>query len=376
MKKSELVKAIVAKCERIHPNLYHSVAKKDVETFINDVNWDGLSEIEFDCNMLKLFSMFKDAHTSYMNNIPFEGMGINMWYICGKIYLRREGNFLEVKSINGCPAEDVVCMMSGLMNYETESWKNHMLDSKISNGYFYKMLGIAKDRVCVEAKEDGGGLVVVEGEIKSHKAKEKKVSNGQKSSQIPIYNYQIINENVLRLNYRSCQNIEDYPFVQFLEDMKKDLQDKNIEGVVVDLRGNSGGRSSIIVPFVEYVKENNWPCVVLMDNGTFSSGVIAVRDFKVDCGAVLVGEEAGQGTQHYGNCPPFELDGKSISCCTKYFDFSQELGYEGVVKPDIYVRRTLEEFRTGQQTQQVRTAYETINKLIEEKRNEQTKTIE
>ena len=140
---------------------------------------------------------------------------------------------MEVKSINGYPAEDVVCMMSGLMNYETESWKNHMLDSKSSNGYFYKMLGIAKDRVCVEAKEDGGEIVVVEGEIKSHKAKEQKVSNGQKSSQIPIYNYQIINENVLRLNYRSCQNIKDYPFVQFLEDMKKDLQDKNIEEVAI-----------------------------------------------------------------------------------------------------------------------------------------------
>ena len=164
--------------------------------------------------------------------------------------------------------------------------------------------------------------------------------------------------------------MEGYPFIQFLEDMKKDIQDKNIEGVVVDLRGNGGGRSSILVPFVKYVQENDWPCVVLMDNGTFSSGVIAVADLKACCGAVLVGEDAGQGTVHYGDCPPFELEGKTISCCTKLIDASKGVGGHKVIKPDIFVARTVEEIRTGQQTEQVRTAFATIKQLIADKKDQ------
>lgn len=377
MRKKDFVQEVIKKCEEIHPNLYHSVEKENVEKFINGVDWNGLNDVEFDYNMLKLFAMFKDAHTSYNINIPYHGFDVRLWYVCGDAFLLQESDMLKVKSINGYPAEQVVEMMAGLMNYETEARKNHMIDSKLGNGYYYKMLGIATDKLSIEVQDKNGTTIVVESKIKIPEnkpvQKQDKKNNAPKFS---IYNYRIENENILRFNYRSCDNIEGYPFVQFLEDMKRDLQDKNIEGVVVDLRGNGGGRSSIILPFVEYVKENNWPCVVLMDNGTFSSGVIAVRDLKKHCDAVLIGEYAGQGTENYGECPPFELDGKKISCCTKHFDFSDVFGYKGPIKPDIYVQRTVEEFRTGQQTQQVRTAYEVINKMIEEKRNEQTKIID
>ena len=378
MQNKEFVRKVIRKCEEIHPNLYHSVKKEKVEAFVESVEWDSLNEIEFNANVMKLFAIFKDAHTSYINNIPDENAGVDLYYINGEIYMRTAEDMLKVNKINGVSSEEVVEKISQLLNYETLSRRNYMVSNNLNNGYFYKMIGIAQNTLVFEVENANGENFVIEKEIRvvQRQLEQTKTQKQQKRPTTPKYDYVVVDGNILRLNYRSCQNMEGYPFIQFLEDMKKDIQDKNIEGIVVDLRGNGGGRSSIIVPFVEYVKENNWPCVVLMDNGTFSSGVIAVRDFKKHCDAVLIGEYAGQGTEHYGDCPPFELDGKKISCCTKHFDFSDVFGYKGPIKPDIYVQRTVEEFRTGQQTQQVRTAYETINKLIDEKRKEQTKTIE
>ena len=72
MKNSELLKTIINTMEKEHLKLYHSVSKEEIENYISTLtNIDEQDETAFDCEMLKLFSKFKDAHTNYYTQFKF-----------------------------------------------------------------------------------------------------------------------------------------------------------------------------------------------------------------------------------------------------------------------------------------------------------------
>ena len=60
MKNSELLKYIFDKLEKYHTKLYHSVSKIEVQKYIKTIkDIDSLDNIQFDYEMLKLFSFYK-----------------------------------------------------------------------------------------------------------------------------------------------------------------------------------------------------------------------------------------------------------------------------------------------------------------------------
>lgn len=112
---------------------------------------------------------------------------------------------------------------------------------------------------------------------------------------IPLnYTYEIV-ENCVIVHYNSCCNSAK------MEELIENLNSiYNINDYVIDLRDNSGGDSSIIKPLLEFL--NNKNIVVLVNEGVYSSGMMAFVDLK-KIGAYSIGTDISTSLNAFGNCP-------------------------------------------------------------------------
>ena len=109
---------------------------------------------------------------------------------------------------------------------------------------------------------------------------------------------------LLYINYSKCNEIKDYPFSQFSEDVFKVISTEEVNKVVIDLRDNGGGNSAIIKPLLEKLKTSNLnnknSLYVLIGKITFSSALMNAITIKKDFKSTLVGEPTSGNINHYG----------------------------------------------------------------------------
>ena len=332
MKNSELAKGIIEKLEKEHLNLYHDVSKAEIQNYIQSAqNIDTLSPVEFDCFMLKLFALFKDAHTSYF--VPFKPTDHKIVFLNEKFYVFKDNDLILIDKFGKLSADKFFEQLKLLINFETQGWLNHEVSNYANNGYVYEMLGLSQNRY-VDLTLSGGE------KIRLNQTQEQTKTKNTRS-----YDYKITEDNVLCLRYRRCVDDADRPFDAFVRHIRKTIEEKNVKQYVLDLRGNSGGNSEILNPFQQLAKEKQLKGCVLIDNGVFSSGRFAVARFKKDLGATLIGQPTGGAAKSYGYPKRLEFGGKEFSASTRLWDFSYVFGYEGAILPDIQVEVTADNVR-------------------------------
>lgn len=151
------------------------------------------------------------------------------------------------------------------------------------------------------------------------------------------------------VNYHVCADWGEYPFASFTRDVSALIRGKGYRKVVIDLRYNTGGDSSVISPLVdalaEIKEERGLEVYVLIGEGTFSSAVLNAHELKRELGAVLVGTPTGGSGDHYGEVRRGTLpwSGCSFFWSTKYFRTTGP----GPLMPDVYVRQSVEDWANG-----------------------------
>lgn len=333
MKNSQKVKEIIETLEKEHINLYHDITKEKIDKYIKSVAWDKLSDIEFDREMLKLFHQFKDAHTNYYlsKEKNLQRYKNKFEYINRVSYIIIDGKYHEILEINGKPMKEIVKSITELLTYETDAWKNYRLSLRLNFAYYYKMLGITNDNT-LNLKVKRGNNVF------DYKTEEMEIEETVKSfKKQPNYSFKTIDDNVLYIKYSECVEMKEYPFADFVKDVKKACKENNIENYIMDLRGNIGGDSRIIKPLLDLIAKLNINGVVLIDNGVFSSGRFAVADFKRRFDCPMIGQNTGGAAASYGYNKNLKAAGKSFSCSIRFWDFSDIFGYTGAIQPDLRV---------------------------------------
>lgn len=339
MKNSQIVKEIIETLEREHLNLYHDISKNKLDKYIKSIEWDKLNEIEFDREMKKLFHQFKDAHTNYHLS---KEKGLQRYknkfsYINRKTYITIDNKYYEVLEINDRPIKDIIKNLTELIAYETEAWKCYNINSYLNYAYCFKMLGITdKNYLDLKIKRDD--------KISNYRLEEKTVEVEKNKE---YYSYKLLDNNTIYLKYSECIEMKDYPFADFVKDIKKACKENNVENYIFDLRGNKGGDSRIIRPLEDLIEKLNLKGVVLIDNGVMSSGRIAVVDFKRRFNSTLIGQMTGGAVASYGYNKNLKVADKSFSCSIRYWDFSDVFDYSGSIKPDIIVVNGVKEKESG-----------------------------
>ena len=350
MTNKQIVDKILETLEKEHINLYHDIPKEEIKTYIAGI--EGLNKMtdsQFDLEMLKLFALFKDAHTSY--RVQYIPVDKKLTYINGKFYVLDNDKWKEISYFGKLKASEMYKQLEPLINYETQEWLNQNIKNMVNNGYIYKLLEL-NDADKLE-------LTLVDGtKLELHK---QNTTNFKSDRPKVPYSFKLINNNILYFKYERCCEDKEYPFSEFLKEITETIEENKISEYILDLRGNTGGNSEILNPFQKLVNDKNLNGVLLIDNGVFSSGRFAVARFKKEFNTPLIGEPTGGAAKSYGYTKPLEVEGKRFSASIRLWDFSKFFGYEGAIQPDILVKESIEDIQ-NQEDIILKTAVDYINK--------------
>ena len=156
-------------------------------------------------------------------------------------------------------------------------------------------------------------------------------------------------ESALLINYLSCTQMPSFPFSDFAKACIDLIEERDHEKIIIDLRYNSGGDSSIIEPLVdglaEIRQERPLSVYVLIGEDTFSSAILNAIELKDRLDAVLVGRPTGGSASHYGELGRNVRPNSRLvfTWSTKWFDN----GLAGPLMPDIPVERNIADYRDG-----------------------------
>jgi hypothetical protein len=147
---------------------------------------------------------------------------------------------------------------------------------------------------------------------------------------------------VLFLQYNRCQDSPEQKVADFVRATLAEIDTRPPRAVVVDLRYNGGGSSSLLMPLIRGLAERralNAPdrLFVLIGRATFSSALMNAVSFRQLTKATLVGEPTGGRPNHFGETKTFTLpnSGMTIQHSTKYF--REQDKDEDSLHPDVQV---------------------------------------
>jgi C-terminal processing protease CtpA/Prc len=145
--------------------------------------------------------------------------------------------------------------------------------------------------------------------------------------------------------------MRDKPFEIFAKEFWDFVQNREVNKLVIDIRENRGGSSTILDPFIKEVKNSDFnrqgKLYVIIGKDTFSSAVLNAISLKQKTRAYFVGEATGGEPNHYGEVKQFKLPNSEITIrySTKYFHWlDQDIN---TLEPDKVIEATFAAYRGG-----------------------------
>ena len=157
----------------------------------------------------------------------------------------------------------------------------------------------------------------------------------------------------LYIRYSRCADDPAHPFANFARDIfaAVDANPQAVDRVVIDLRANGGGNSSIIAPLLKGLRDRKalsaqGHLYVLVGPSTFSSALTNAWELR-NMKAIAVGEAPGEKLNSYGEVRSLTLPNSKlvVQYSTKFF----KLAYGNSVQfePDVRVTRSIEDWLAG-----------------------------
>ena len=362
MTRTELVNEIFGRLEKEHINLYHSISKREFQKhkkeFLKTV--DNLDELHFEAGILKLFALFKDAHTRY--RYAYDCVNADdLFFVEKKLFVKSGKKFEQVVKINGYDINKVIDKLKEIIPFEVEEW------------FFVKVFELLKSPKALEMVDAGseGNQITYTTEngkvyVKTCLTCDAKEENKKNSAKDTFVSYHFrLKNGILEVRYPSCESCPQYPFDMFCQDIENACKKNMPKACLVDVRNNVGGNSDVINPLVDFLAKSKIKTYVLMNESVFSSGIFALAHLKYFCNATFLGTNAGQPTRRYGWTGRDTVENKRFSFSTHYFDFCtlpnknckiksdtiKVFDYEGAVKTDVYIPETIEDLKAGRDLQ-------------------------
>ena len=155
--------------------------------------------------------------------------------------------------------------------------------------------------------------------------------------------------NTLYFQYDRCAEMTDLPFADFTADLFETVARENLTRLVVDLRSNGGGNSSVLRPFLAALAaQPELEVFVLIGRRTFSSALMNAIELDQQANAVLVGEPTGGRPNHFGEVRTLTLPNSQlqVSYSTKFFRMLSEADPPSLI-PELAVPVTIDNQLTG-----------------------------
>ena len=325
--------------ESMHLDFYFLHSKKELNNFINTFLKNNKINDDYDffyfmnC-IIKYMSGHIDAHTRLIMSNNNNAYPLSIQSINNKLYVTRcseeKYSYSELLEINNVSISKITEELEKCTSYGTTNWFFNRLHSDlIDKNILLSLPSIKNNAKYIEYNTSKG---IIKYEINKDYSKELALIRKEDFKQ-----YQI-KDNILIFKYPKCTN----KFIPDIKKIKNLINDNNINIFILYLRGNSGGKSSLIEPLIKYLKHTRLKLVTLVNKSVFSSGrMAAINMLKI--GSKIVGQDIGTPINCFGY-----IFGNGELPNTKFtFNFSRVYWYEDkkrhIIK-GIYTKKKLHKF--------------------------------
>jgi len=325
--------------ESMHLDFYFLHSKKELNNFINTFLKNNKINDDYDffyfmnC-IIKYMSGHIDAHTRIIMSNNNNSYPLSIQSINNKLYVTRcseeKYSYSELLEINNVSISKITEELEKCTSYGTTNWFFNRLHSDLNNkNILLSLPSIKNNAKYIEYKTSKG---IIKYEINKDYSKELTIIRKEDFKQFQI------KDNILIFKYPKCTN----KFIPDIKKIKNLIHDNNINIFILDLRGNSGGKSSLIEPLIKYLKHTRLKLVTLVNKSVFSSGrMAAINMLKI--GSKIVGQDIGTPINCFGY-----IFGNGELPNTKFtFNFSRVYWYEDkkrhIIK-GIYTKKKLHKF--------------------------------
>lgn len=352
----------LSEIEKRHIWFYFDKTKNELNEFVSNYlkenSIDSIYKLSYfiKCIIKYMLSIY-DSHTfCFYNNS--NKLPIILKLIDKSLYIinsfDKKLKFSKILKINNFTVEELIEKIKKSLPCSNEAW----LESRTEE--FLSDLNIINE-LCLSHNDTSVFTVEIDGKPKDFVLSPNKEIKLEKDK-----NYEItLLDKVIKIRYSKCEPPKEGSMIDFINNVKQTSEQNNITNFIIDIRGNTGGVNTIIYPFLEFLKSNNYNIITLIDKNVFSSGRFALIDL-INVGSKTVGEEIGTSLNCFGNVKAFNLPNTNliITYSTKYFDYNpfekKIIQYTNknemkeiksfkpiFYKPDYYVYNSLEDYEDG-----------------------------
>lgn len=241
-------------------------------------------------------------------------------YIDNKLYLIKSDNekakFKYIVKINNVHIDKLIDEYRNMLYCENEAYFIFSIESFL---FGFCNMFIIKSLPSINKEDDNIKIELNDGTVLDYEY------NGK----YEYFRYDIkenmsfyLKDGIPIITYNRCRDEENK-----MNKLVKSLSKIDISKIIVDLRYNGGGNSSIIKPLIELLKKRKSKIIILVNEKVFSAGCFAITDLK-ELGGVSIGTDVAMPMNSFGNLgegfklPKSKLEG-NYSYKYFYFDFSQ-----------------------------------------------------
>ncbi len=345
---------------KFHIDPYNTISKKQFYHKIEELK-QSANEYNFDELFIKLLiinALIQDGHTNiqfktrYMYPFIFQKYEEG-FYIIATNDENRKYYHARILAINDNPIDTIVNRIATIVPEQNRGYINLEAQYYLINPTVLHGLQIITDKmkaVYTVQTPDGKIEKIAPAVIE---VKDRNQLTGLKPDKFlrtslgGKYWFKYFDSNkTVYFNYRSCT--DDGTFKTMMDALMDTIVKMQPKKIVIDMRYNSGGNSSLLMPFVNYLSKSNLNknggIYVLTGSKTFSSAVLNVLALKQQTRAILVGEPTGENAEHFGEVKFFILPSTQlkVSYSTKYFKNQEHI--KGSIKPDVLIFEKFSEY--------------------------------
>ena len=326
-----------------------------------------LSRPQFLAGLARLVASVGDSHTA-LTVIPQKAFPLKLYWfkegICVTDTTPEYADLLNgrLAAVDGHPVEEVVRAFSGIIPHDNEAQVKDFVPRFLASSEHLVGLGLiaAPEVATFTVRTPAGGTASAKMTSLPRSAigTITWAAPAVDPSRLPLYRrtagsaYEFVylsESRTLYFAYNSCRDLPERPFAGLAAGLWDTIRRNPVDRLVIDLRNNGGGDSSILDPFIGELaaaKEINRKgrLFVIIGRRTFSSAILNALDLKKRTEAVFYGEPTGGKPNHYGEIETLTLPHLKlgVSYSTKYFQFAE--GDDPSMQPDVLVELTLGDY--------------------------------
>lgn len=359
---------------RLHYDLHHATDAAAWDAAVADLREaiPHLTDAEIVTRFMALTALAGDGHTTvglralYAEPFNFRTYPVGVkwyedgWHIIGGLPEYKELFGARLVAIDGTPADEAFAAVSAAVSHDNPMQLRQVAATVLMTPEVLGALGFVEqvEQADFTVETPAGEQTVAMPAVRFEALQDAvTVDEFFGEDEVPLarrnredwYWYEYLPETqTVYFQYDVCGNMDGLPFRKFNEGMFEFVDGSDVERIVVDLRYNGGGNSTVLGPFLrELAARPELEVYTLIGRQTFSSALINAIQLS-EMGATLVGEPTGGRPNHYGEVRPFRLpnSGLPIYYATRYFR-EMEDGDPPSLEPDVPVRITIADQLAG-----------------------------